>query len=297
VAVEEPDVEKRKKKRRRSARAYVNVDRLTPEEIAQRLAVVAQYFPSDDDDSGPDRASVGKRRISQSERKRLAREGKAIVNPDGHVSYPIETVEDLHNAATLARTGHGDVEAARKLIARRARELCVPNPLESSEKAMFSTPDPYSGSDYADARTSAPLTAGHQAPSTGDHGAGQGRGSHIAAHHPDLKQSNTSFSDVLARLRTVAGDNAYGDKDITYTAGEVALRQFDAAGQAGHYHNMQPVNPSPMRPDWHTARNSATAPNGSHALGNPASRPPQAMKASEARDMLRRHMFPGSGAR
>lgn len=66
-----------------------------------------------------------KRKISAAERKQLAGEGKAL--PDG--SYPVETAEDLHNAAILARSGHGDVAAAKRLIAKRAKELGVANPL------------------------------------------------------------------------------------------------------------------------------------------------------------------------
>ena len=68
---------------------------------------------------------LAKRKVSAAERKRLAAAGHAL--PDG--SYPIESEEDLHNAAILARSGHGDVAAARKLIARRAKELGVANPL------------------------------------------------------------------------------------------------------------------------------------------------------------------------
>jgi hypothetical protein len=66
-----------------------------------------------------------KRKISAAERKQLAGEGKAL--PDG--SYPVENEEDLHNAAILARSGHGDVAAAKRLIAKRAKELGVANPL------------------------------------------------------------------------------------------------------------------------------------------------------------------------
>lgn len=78
-----------------------------------------------------------KRKISSAERKRLASEGKAL--PDG--SYPIETAEDLHNAAILARSGHGDVAAAKRLIAKRAKELGVANPLaESASKDAEVTP-------------------------------------------------------------------------------------------------------------------------------------------------------------
>lgn len=70
-------------------------------------------------------AFLAKRKVSSAERKRLASEDKAL--SDG--SYPIDNAEDLGNAATLARSGHGDVAAAKRLIAKRARELGVANPL------------------------------------------------------------------------------------------------------------------------------------------------------------------------
>lgn len=80
---------------------------------------------------------VLKRKISSAERKRLASEGKALA--DG--SYPIETLEDLHSAAILARSGHGDVAAAKRLIAKRAKELGVANPLaDSASKDADVTP-------------------------------------------------------------------------------------------------------------------------------------------------------------
>lgn len=68
---------------------------------------------------------LSKRKVSSAERKRLAEAGHAL--PDG--SYPIENEEDLHNAAILAKSGHGDVAAAKRLIAKRAKELGVANPL------------------------------------------------------------------------------------------------------------------------------------------------------------------------
>ena len=285
-------VEKGKKRRRRSARVYVNANK----PLAVNVPEIAALFPpdEDDDDDGAVRADARKRDYSQSERRRLAREGNAL----GNGSYPIKDAEDLHNAAVLARTGHGDVEGARKLIARRAKELGVADPLESSEKSIFNHVDPYTGAEHASNRVSAPLDdLGHASPSTGDHGVGQGRSSFIAAHHPDLRQSSTSFDDVLARLRTVNGDNANGDRDITHTPGEVALRMFDAAGQAGHYHGMGPVNPSPERPDWHQHRDSATPPNGSHSLADPGSHAgaPGRMKNSDRLELMKQHLFPGSG--
>lgn len=59
------------------------------------------------------------RDYTMAERRRLASEGKALPN----LSYPINSVEDLKNAIILARSGHGDVDAAKALIRRRAKEL------------------------------------------------------------------------------------------------------------------------------------------------------------------------------
>jgi hypothetical protein len=86
-------------------------------------------------------AEVWKRDIDTATRRRLASEGKALPN----LSYPIENAEDLQNAATLARSGHGDVAGAKRLISHRARELGVPNPLKGAkkkaDKAAAATPD------------------------------------------------------------------------------------------------------------------------------------------------------------
>ena len=85
-------------------------------------------------------AEVYKRDVSTAERRTLASAGHAL--PDG--SYPIANASDLHNAAHLASTGHGNAEAAKKLIARRAKELGVSNPLSDnsdSEKENLSVTD------------------------------------------------------------------------------------------------------------------------------------------------------------
>lgn len=77
------------------------------------------------------------RKFSSDERKSLASEGKAL--PDG--SYPIPDADALHRAAILARSGHGDVAAAKRLIAKRARELKVPNPLNDNDDAQKDAPE------------------------------------------------------------------------------------------------------------------------------------------------------------
>jgi len=78
--------------------------------------------------AGYDRATadVAKAKHSAADRKKLAEQGNAL--SDG--SYPIADEEDLKSAAILAQSGHGDVDGAKRLIGRRAKELGVKNPLE-----------------------------------------------------------------------------------------------------------------------------------------------------------------------
>jgi HK97 family phage prohead protease len=64
-----------------------------------------------------DRASS----IDAATRRKYAAKGWAL--HDG--SYPIPDEDHLHAAAVLAASGHGDVEAAKALIQRRAKELGV----------------------------------------------------------------------------------------------------------------------------------------------------------------------------
>jgi hypothetical protein len=81
---------------------------------------------------------VGKGGPSKAERDKAADEGNAL--PDG--SYPIRNAKELHSAAVLARSGHGDAAAAKRLIARRSKELGVANPLDTSDDTSKSTVAP-----------------------------------------------------------------------------------------------------------------------------------------------------------
>lgn len=82
------------------------------------------------------------RKFSTADRKKYAAAGHAL--PDG--SYPIPDADALRRAAILARSGHGDVAAAKKLIARRAKELGVPNPLaDNDNKTSKSVPTQMDG--------------------------------------------------------------------------------------------------------------------------------------------------------
>jgi hypothetical protein len=91
--------------------------------------------PIDYTPAGVAKMQIQKKFHSAANRRKLAQQGKALPNE----SYPIEDTEDLKNAATLARSGHGDVGAAKRLIARRARALGVKNPLDSSPKVSKSS--------------------------------------------------------------------------------------------------------------------------------------------------------------
>jgi len=76
-------------------------------------------------------AFLGKahRKFGARRRRQLAGSGNALA--DG--SYPIPDADALRRASVLARSGHGNVAAARRLIARRAKELKVPNPLSEND--------------------------------------------------------------------------------------------------------------------------------------------------------------------
>lgn len=78
-------------------------------------------------------AVLGKkaRTFTAEQRREHAAAGNAL--PDG--SYPIPDKDALRRAAILARSKHGNWKAAARLIARRARELGVPNPMKKKPKA------------------------------------------------------------------------------------------------------------------------------------------------------------------
>jgi len=78
-----------------------------------------------------DELAKDSRNFSTDEREKQADKGNAL--PDG--SYPIPDADALGRAATLAQSKHGDWQAAEKLIARRASELGVANPLDGKGDA------------------------------------------------------------------------------------------------------------------------------------------------------------------
>lgn len=110
------------------------------------------------------------RKFSAETRRSLASEGKAL--EDG--SYPIPDADALRRAAILARSGHGNVAAAKRLIAKRAKELGVANPLaEKTEKSVATQADGYGpGGKYEEDKTvkdpeDAPVNDGSTEPPAG----------------------------------------------------------------------------------------------------------------------------------
>jgi hypothetical protein len=70
------------------------------------------------------------RDIGRRERMAYAMKGWSL--KDG--SYPIPDEEHLRSAIVLAQSGHGDVEAAKRLIKKRAKELGVESLLPADWK-------------------------------------------------------------------------------------------------------------------------------------------------------------------
>jgi hypothetical protein len=142
---------------------------------------------------------VLKRKFSAAKRKEMAEKGDAL--PDG--SYPIENEEDLHNAAILARSGHGDVAAAKRHIAKKAKELGVANPLAAAKSVE--TPDapeatPEDGQEVTPEVVKAegedPAPEAPEAPEIDPAVA-----SAIAKAVQPLEAANTELRDELAKLK------------------------------------------------------------------------------------------------
>jgi hypothetical protein len=160
------DIEKKKKgKKRRSLRAYQNMNKPVNPEAA---ALIDRFPPDDDDDDGPTPA-------------------------------------------------HSEARAGTRAMMR--------------EKNTAADPLPHTAGRTVTDRLSEPLTAGHQAPSTGDHGVGAGRPPGIAVGHLDLRQSRVTVTP-LATLSTAEGRGA-ADGSLGFEHGQAQLSRFDAAGATG----------------------------------------------------------------
>ncbi len=113
--------------------------------------------------------------VSQAERDKAKASNNSL--PDG--SYPINNVKQLHSAAVLAASKHGDYKAALPLIRRRAKDLSV----DVNSLPGFGDSD---SSGQKIAASMVALAAGAEPPMTSDHSGvfnhGAFHGSHAHGH-------------------------------------------------------------------------------------------------------------------
>jgi len=112
--------------------------------------------------------------VTQAERDKAKAAGNSVGD-----SYPINNTKQLHSAAVLAASHHGDWQAAQKLIRRRAKELGVD---------INSLPG-FGGSDSDDEKMAASMLAlaapGGEPPMSMDHAGVMSHGNFHGSHnHP-----------------------------------------------------------------------------------------------------------------
>jgi hypothetical protein len=282
-------VEKGKKKKNRSplhAEAEGHIERLR--ELREKPSGArGEHIPHDVNGA----ENVDKRDFSTDERRRLARDHKALA--DG--SYPIENEEDLHNAAVLARSGHGNVEAARRLIARRAEELGVSNPLDEKKGRVGPNDMRPAHGEHPDSTSGAVPNKSVGNPYVSPLVAHlRSRG--LAVGHPDLQQSSTDFGPTVQAgtdnptfIGGAGFHSAFSGTDMPAGAdrGMPRVQLYDAAANAGHNGMLDQVRHDVGQEHatgrYDTARGSAAPDNGSHSHDSQAgacSVPRQSMKAS-----------------
>lgn len=66
---------------------------------------------------------VEKTKYSAKQLRKLLKEGKAMRNAKGEPSYPINDLEDLHNAIKAVGRGSGSHDAIRRYVTRRAKAM------------------------------------------------------------------------------------------------------------------------------------------------------------------------------
>lgn len=170
-----------------------------------------------------------------------------------------EIMHDHVNSHHAVTPGHAAAEGHQHVMEASCGKGATGNPVDHVHSP--------SGS-YADDRLSEPLTAGHASPSTGDHGAGQGRNSAIAMGHEDLRQSRPGlvpFAAMRSNGPQFAGQmGVFGDGgaavrlDVMPAAERAGLPAFRAAPSGN------PLLANGYRP----ARGSGTPANGGHDLTN-----------------------------
>lgn len=119
------------------------------------------------------------------------------------------------------------------------------------------------------------------------------RNDNVATFHPDLQQHSTGTDRVLAELRSnpysYVGESGFNsafgatDRPAGAPGDRVTVHDADFMSQCGSYRGMNYPHPSgdpSNRPDYDSARQSATPPNPSYPMGNATSRNPMSAKVS-----------------
>ncbi len=182
-------------------------------------------------------AAKDSRTFTAAERKKHADAGQAL--PDG--SYPIPDADALRRAAILARSGHGDVKAARKLIARRAKELEVANPLDeddtdaSSSKSTLAEQETHVQTDPDGSQIATAVDAA------------------VAKALKPLKERNDTLGAELAKAQADIAKFAAmprpGGPVMSVTRPLTAPGAEDYAAKAAHYERMADTVASPQDAD------------------------------------------------
>jgi len=184
---------------------------------------------------------VSKKKHSAANRRKLAAEDKAL--PDG--SYPIDDEEDLDNAAKLARSGHGDAAAAKRLIARRAKELGVENPLAAEKSAEEAPEAPEAPEqDQEVTKDAAPEEAPEAEPAKDE--VSKAVEDAIAKAIKPLEAANQELRDELAKLKATpipGGPALTAPADVRATAAGA-----EKIAKAAHYRKLaEQVGPRELK--------------------------------------------------
>jgi hypothetical protein len=131
-------------------------------------------------------------------------------------------------------------------------------------------------------------------------------GAGVAYAHENLRQSDPDFgggftmqarSNPVTFVGSSAFHNSHSNSDTATMRpqpdhGRPQVQVFDAAGDAGRYTSMHPTNGFDYGIDHLTGRYDSAptgaSSTGSHDTSSPCTTPRPAMKASEARDILKR---------
>lgn len=283
--------EKGKRKRRRSARVYANLSQLTPEQLEERLRVLAAYFPGDDEDQAVKGTPLHSMSSGYSDQLALAQGANVTHKPTPACAryhdkdhQPVDECE--YHDPGLATEGSEIPDAIKAILGEGSAHPANPaGPGSAADMAQSATfahgRDAYSVYQFNGARVSESLTSGHsRSASTGDHGVGTGRNNHVAVEHANLNQHGTTPLPFMQRTESPHGfvgsaafhspfsmtDAPPGAPGDTFTVSQVDSR-------AGSYRGMNPVSRNPgdgSRP-YGMARTSGTPDNGGHSLSAPES--------------------------